>query len=109
MGESGCLVQNKKRWFRILIVVALIALCFFTLPPKQSVVGGIGGFWGPGKTAYREDYTCIGLNIGLPPLGVTADGGLTYWCFGILTDRVCTIESVTQHSEIIRTPVTCRD
>src|SRR5512138_619877 len=104
-----CRVQNKKRSFRILIVVALIALCVFALPPKRSVVGGIGGFWGPGKSAYREDYTCIGLNIGLPPFGVTADGGLSYWCFGILTQRVCTIESVTQDSKIIRVPVACRD
>ena len=102
-------MQNKKRRFRILIVLALIVLWLFTLPPKRSVVGGIGGFWGPGKTAYREDYTCIGLNVALPPFGVLADGGLTYWCFGILTNRVCTIESVTQESKIIRTPVTCHD
>ena len=99
----------QKYRLRILLIVLLVVLCILTLPPKRSVIGGLGGFWGPGKTAYREDYTCIGLNVGLPPPPGTADGDITHLCFGVLINRVCSIESVTDDNRIVRTPVACRN
>ena len=90
----------------ILLAIISWILIFY---PKQRVIGGLGGFWGPGKTAYREDYTCIGIKVDVPPLFVIADGDTTHLCLGIITHRVCTIESVREDGTIMRTPTACTD
>jgi len=101
-------MNAKNRWFRVLLLLLTITLCLLTLTAKRRVIGGLGGFWGPGKTAYREDYTCIGIKFDVPALFVTADGDPSHLCLGILTDRVCTIESVTMDNKVIRTPTACQ-
>lgn len=102
-------MNYSKRWFRILIILLMVVLCILVFLPRQRVIGGLGNRYAFGKTAYREDYTCIGLAVNAPPLFVTADGDTTYLCFGMIMNRVCTIESVTQDETIVRTPVACRD
>jgi hypothetical protein len=102
-------MNHRKRWIEILIILLAIASWVLIFFPKQRVIGGLGGFYGPGKTAYREDYTCIGVKINIPPPLFTADGNTTYLCSGIIINRMCTMESVTTDDIITRTPVTCRD
>jgi hypothetical protein len=102
-------MNKKKRWVEYLMILLAIISWVLIFYPKQRVISGLGGFWGPGKTAYREDYTCIGIKVDVPPFFVTADGDITHLCFGIITNRVCTIESVNADDTITRTPAACRD
>jgi hypothetical protein len=102
-------MSSKKRWFEILIILFAIVSWVLIFYPKPRVIGGLGGFWGPGKTAYREDYTCVGIKINIPPPLFTADGDTTFLCSGIVIHRVCTMESVNADDTITRVPVACRD
>ena len=61
-------MRNKKRKIKTLIIVVTILTCILFLFPKQRVIGGLrGGPIGPGQTAYREDYTCMGIELQLLP------------------------------------------
>lgn len=73
----------------VLLVIVLLIIFFF---PKQRVVGGLrGGPIAPGETAYREDYTCIGIAYDFCPNW--PDYGCDYLCCGVIIDRICSLES----------------
>lgn len=101
-------MNSRKRWLKLLITLVSIA-GILILYPKQRVIGGLGGFIGPGKTAYREDYTCVGVKFDLPPLAYAIDGQYTHLCFGLITNRVCTIESYNADDTITYTPIACNE
>lgn len=100
---------NKKRIIERLILVMTIVAWIVFFYPKQRVIGGLGGFYGPGKTAYREDYSCIGIKADVPPGPSCIDCGISYYCFGMITNRVCTMETYHADGTITRAPVACED
>lgn len=96
---------NKKRKMKTLIIVVSILACVLFFFPKQRVIGGFGGFpIGPGQTAYREDYTCIGIKLNFCP--PWPDFGCMALCSGIITNKTCSIEQYDGVS-MNRMPVAC--
>lgn len=72
-----------------ILVFGLLMVFFF---PKERVIGGLrGGPIAPGETAYREDYTCIGIAYDFCP--DWPDYGCDYLCFGVVIGRTCSLES----------------
>jgi len=98
-------MRNKKRKIEKLVIVVTILTCILFLFPKQRVIGGLrGGPIAPGQTAYREDYTCIGIKLNFCPNW--PDFGCIYLCSGIITNKTCSIEKYDGVS-MNRTPVAC--
>ncbi len=74
--------------------------------PKERVVGGLrGGPIGPGETAYREDYVCLGLKYDFCP--DWPDYGCDRLCFGAVVARTGSIETNVDAAPV-RVPVECR-
>ena len=101
-------MKSKARKTNILIILLIIVVGIPVFYPKPWVVGGLSG--GPlvsRQTAYREEFSCIGVKLTIPLINCM-DCGAAYPCFGLVTNKQCTIE---QYSEagIRRTPVACRD
>lgn len=96
--------MNRASAFVITVALLLAAAAFFF--PKERVVGGLrGGPIGPGETAYREDYTCVGVPYDFCPNW--PDYGCDYLCFGIVTSRTCSMETYQETQGITRIPIAC--
>lgn len=72
----------------ILIIIALVIIFFF---PKQYVRGGLSGLVGPGSSAYKEEYSCLGIKHSYQQN--CADCGNIYLCYGITYGKKCYIET----------------
>ncbi len=79
----------KKRTKIILIIVLIILLVVFFFP-KRFVKGGLGGFIGPGMTAYKEEYSCFGIKHVYYP--GCSDCGNIYYCYGMVYTKKCFTE-----------------
>jgi hypothetical protein len=89
--------------FTSLIILSLLIIFFY---PKERVVGGLrGGPIAPGETAYREDYTCLGVSYDYCPS--LPDYGCDKLCFGMVTDRICTVESYDVAEGLRQEPAAC--
>lgn len=98
-------MRNKKRKLKTLIIVVSILACALFLYPMQRVIGGLrGGPIAPGQTAYREDYTCLGIKLNSCPNW--PDFGCIFLCSGIITNKTCSIEQYDSVS-MNRMPVAC--
>lgn len=98
-------MSRKKRFITILIALLSLIIVFFY--PKERVVGGLrGGPIAPGETAYRQDYTCIGISYDFCPNW--PDYGCDYLCFGMLANRTCTVERYDPLEGTLREAEACR-
>ena len=91
-----------------LFACALLIGAGIVLYPKPRVIGGIHGMMGPGSQAYREDFKCLGIPYDFCP--DWPDYGCRYFCYGLTTDRQCSIETFNvseQSPGITRTPTAC--
>jgi len=99
--------MNKKiKLILIIIAVVLLIIFFF---PKSYVKGGLGGFIGPGATAYKEEYSCFGLKYSYnSPFFQCADCGVSYYCSGILYGKKCYMEQYSGGGTISKEVTDCR-
>lgn len=101
-------MRKTKRLAMIAIVTLAALTLILTFRPKQWVIGGlVGGPLPPYATAYREEYECIGIKLIVLP--DCADCGASHPCYGILTERSCSIEEYNPVLGVMRTPVACQD
>ena len=54
-------MTRRKGVAVVLGVVLLVALVLWAFPKERAVGGLRGGPIGPGESAYREDYVCLGV------------------------------------------------
>jgi hypothetical protein len=86
-----------------LLVIAVLLWAF----PKERVVGGLrGGPIGPGESAYREDYLCLGIKSDVCPNW--PDYGCDRLCYGAVVRQTCTIETYDPERGVLTVPVECR-
>lgn len=87
----------------IALLIGIILWAF----PKERVVGGLrGGPIGPGESAYREDYVCLGVPYDFCPNW--PDYGCDRLCFGAVVARTCSIETYHPEDGLVRLPAECR-
>jgi hypothetical protein len=104
--SSGSGVKKRTLSPALLVTLLILALTILFFFPKERVVGGLrGGPISPGETAYREDYTCTGVAYDFCPNW--PDYGCDYLCFGIVSNRSCTLESYEVERGVTRVPAAC--
>jgi hypothetical protein len=97
--------MKRLVWIVVIIMILIAVVLFFY--PKERVVSGLrGGPVAPGETAYREDYTCVGIKYDFCPNW--PDYGCDYLCFGMVSYRVCTLEEYDPLKGVLRNPIECR-
>lgn len=102
-------MNTKQRWIQGLILVVVAIFGLWILYPKQWIRGGlVGGPLQPYAMAYREEFSCIGLKLILPPVNCVDCGG-SYPCFGVLIHKTCSIETYDPNVGVRQTSVPCRD
>lgn len=100
-------MQPRKRNAAIFLALLILGLSIVFFYPKQRLVGGLRGRpIGPGESAYREDYTCIGIPYDFCPNWL--DYGCDYMCFGLVTGENCTVEAYEVGEGLKRYPNTCK-
>lgn len=92
-------MKQKIKLLIVAIVVVLLISIFF---PKSYVKGGLGGFIGPGDTAYKEEYNCFGLKHSYYPSGCS-DCANVHNCYGIPYGKKCYIE---EYDKIVSKEIT---
>lgn len=75
--------------------------------PKKYIIGGLGGFLEPGDSAYREEYSCLGIKYRNCPN--IPDYGCENYCFGIIYDKKCSIVSMPDTNQFKTIDTQCRD
>jgi len=83
----------KQKTLLIIISIIILVGIFF---PKPYIRGGLGGFIGPGQSAYKEEYSCFGLKQSYYPIYGCADCGKNYNCYGIPYNKKCYTEKFNQ-------------
>ena len=81
----------KRIQILVLVLLLLGGLITFFYP-RERIIGGLrGGPIGPGATAYREEYDCLGFTYDFTP--PWPDYGGKFFCYGIRYDRQCFMDT----------------
>jgi hypothetical protein len=100
------MVTRRKGVEAVVGVALLVALVLWVFP-KERVVGGLqDGPIGPGESAYREDYVCLGVPY--DPCPNWPDYGCDRLCFGAVVARTCSVETYDVETGLVRVPAECR-
>ncbi len=96
-------MQSKRVGALLLFGTGLLVASVLWFFPKERVVGGLrGGPIGPGESAYREDYVCLGVPYDFCPNW--PDYGCDRLCFGAVVTRTCSIEMYDGVTGVVRVP-----
>lgn len=103
--NQNYMLRIYQTLFVTFLILFILLISFY---PKHYVKGGLGGFIGPGETAYKEEYQCLGFkNIYYPEN--CADCSNVYQCYGLLYNEKCYIEKYMGSGNFYSlTPTKCR-